>query len=118
MVTIGLRTQTTITYRAYQGTSAGAAKPAEPSSELQRPVSRPRSAVAAGEASTDWFWEGNVQGRVVAHLAAASVLIVRVADTRSREHGTDIEGVLDGTKIHVEVKGWPSDKVRVSCPGS
>ena len=107
------------TYRAYQGTRHGTAQPAEPFPDLERPpASRSRPALDAGVASTEWFWEGNVQGRVVAHLAAASVLIVRVADTRSREHGTDIEGVLDGTKIHVEVKGWPSDKVRVSCPGS
>lgn len=61
-------------------------------------------------AHDDWHWEGHVQARVVAHLAAMGVAITRVADTASREHGTDIEGIHNGTRIHVEVKGWPSDR--------
>lgn len=61
-------------------------------------------------AHEDWHWEGQIQARVVAHLAAMGVAITRVADTASREHGTDIEGIHNGTRIHVEVKGWPSDR--------
>lgn len=58
----------------------------------------------------EWHWEGQVQARVVAHLAERGVAITRVADTASREQGTDIEGVHRGVRIHVEVKGWPSEQ--------
>ena len=58
--------------------------------------------------SREWFWEGNVQAAVVAHLVAMGWRIVRVADTESRERGTDIRAQRDGVTLHVEVKGWPS----------
>jgi hypothetical protein len=44
-----------------------------------------------GEAREEWFWEGNVQARVVSHLAATGWQIRRVAGTASGEHGVDIE---------------------------
>jgi hypothetical protein len=61
-------------------------------------------------ARDEWHWEGLVQARVVAYLAASGVSITRVAGTASREHGTDIEGTRDGVPLHVEVKGWPSER--------
>ncbi len=66
--------------------------------------------VVVRQAQEDWRWEGRVQARVVAHLAANGVEITRVADTGSREHGTDVEGIPAGSRMHVEVKGWPSDQ--------
>lgn len=56
----------------------------------------------------EWFWEGNVQATIVRHLATEGWDIRRVADTASRERGVDIEAVLDGTQLLVEVKGYPS----------
>lgn len=56
----------------------------------------------------DGFWEGNVQGAIVAYLAADGWSIVRVADTESRERGVDIVAERDGRRLLVEVKGWPS----------
>lgn len=34
--------------------------------------------------------------------------ITRVADTTSREHGVDVDANRDGTRLLVEVKGYPS----------
>jgi hypothetical protein len=56
----------------------------------------------------DWAWEGNVQSRVAAHLAATGWSIIRVADTARRERGIDIIAGRDGRQLLVEVKGWPS----------
>jgi hypothetical protein len=58
--------------------------------------------------SKEWFWEGNVQAAVVAHLVAVGWDIIRVADTASRERGTDVVAQRDARTLHVEVKGWPS----------
>jgi len=60
----------------------------------------------------DWFWEGNVQARIVEHLERQRWNVVHVADTGRRERGPDI----DARKLHrpllVEVKGFPSDRYR------
>jgi hypothetical protein len=55
-----------------------------------------------------WYWEGNVQGRIVQHLKARGYKILREADTDSKESGRDIEaqGVDDG-KLWLSVKGYP-----------
>lgn len=72
----------------------------------------PTSLGATGEATADvreeWAWEGNVQAVLVRHLAGAGWRIRRVADTRSKEHGTDVVAERNGRLLHVEVKGWPS----------
>jgi len=82
-----------------------------PERQVTPPTASPkleRRTLGLSEAKDEWGWEGNVQARVVAFLARQGVAITRVADTSSREHGTDIEGVLDNVRVHVEVKGWPS----------
>lgn len=62
------------------------------------------------EARDEWHWEGNAQAAVVTYLASQGWGITRVADTASREHGTDIEAARAGRRVHVEVKGWPSER--------
>jgi hypothetical protein len=63
----------------------------------------------AADGSRDaWFWEGNVQARVVGHLAAQGWQVIRVADTSRRERGDDILARRDGRELVVEVKGYPS----------
>jgi Holliday junction resolvase-like predicted endonuclease len=84
--------------------SVGAGKAAGSKTALAAGV---RAEVATSP-SREWFWEGNVQSAVVAHLVAAGWRIVRAADTANRERGTDIVAQRDGTTLHVEVKGWPS----------
>ena len=59
--------------------------------------------------SREWFWEGNVQAAVVRFLDAEGWSIRRVANTASREQGVDIEAELDGKRLLVEVKGYPSN---------
>jgi MarR family len=56
----------------------------------------------------DWAWEGNVQSGVVTQLAATGWRIIAVADTARRQQGADIIAERDGTRLLVEVKGWPS----------
>jgi len=56
-----------------------------------------------------WFWEGNVQAAIVSTLTAVGWLIELVADTASRAQGTDIVATRDGRRLHIEVKGYPSD---------
>ena len=54
-----------------------------------------------------WYWEGNVQARLVAWLTGLGYEIRRVADTDSREHGPDIIAVKDGKELSANVKGYP-----------
>lgn len=74
-----------------------------PASEIRRTVRVPDEPT-----DDDWAWEGNVQSRVVTHLAGTGWKIVAVADTARREQGMDIVAERDGTRLLVEVKGWPS----------
>jgi Holliday junction resolvase-like predicted endonuclease len=69
---------------------------------------RPAAAAAAAAAEDEWFWEGHVQAKLLAHLIAQGWAVVRVADTRTREGGTDVIARRNGRLLHVEVKGWPS----------
>ncbi|MDQ2984378.1 MAG: hypothetical protein M3R70_10735 [Actinomycetota bacterium] len=67
---------------------------------------------AVGEATIDprcdWFWEGNVQVALVAHLEREGWKIVRTADAGSRERGIDVVAERGGRTMAVEVKGFPS----------
>lgn len=56
----------------------------------------------------DWYWEGNVQALVVAHLARLGWSIRRVADTSTSEHGHDIDASFGGQRVLIEVKGFPT----------
>lgn len=60
------------------------------------------------DCAKDWAWEGNVQSRVVSHLTGTSWHVIAVADTARREPGADIIAERDGSRLLVEVKGWPS----------
>jgi hypothetical protein len=72
----------------------------------------PADALMAVAASDEWFWEGNVQSKLLAHLVSHGWDVVRAADTRSRESGTDVIVRRGGRLLHVEVKGWPSATYR------
>ena len=61
-----------------------------------------------GDAHEEWHWEGNVQAAMVSYLATAGWAIKSVADTAAREHGVDILADRKGSRIAVEVKGYPS----------
>lgn len=40
----------------------------------------------------DWFWEGNVQKKIVEHLKNKGFKITKTANTQSKESGYDIVG--------------------------
>ena len=78
--------------------------------EPQTPFSdpEPRADAAGQEVTRRWFWEGNVQGRIVAHLSREGYLIRRVSDTGSREQGKDITAAgPGGATLWVSAKGYP-----------
>lgn len=57
---------------------------------------------------SEWYWEGNVQEKIVDHLKSKGDKIIRAADTVSREPGVDIEAAYpSGEKLLVTVKGYP-----------
>lgn len=57
-----------------------------------------------------WYWEGNIQARLVAYLATQGYFIRSVADTASRTQGKDIVAVTpDGRELWVSVKGFPAN---------
>jgi hypothetical protein len=61
------------------------------------------------ESSTDRAWphEAAVQGVLVGWLVREGWRIVRVADTETRERGTDVIAERGGVRLLVEVKGYP-----------
>ncbi len=86
------------------------ARPTPPVPVPDPPVSPegPAPSETPVDATTEWWWEGNVQAAVVRHLAADGWDIHRVADTSSRERGVDIDAVRGGERLLAEVKGYPS----------
>jgi hypothetical protein len=54
-----------------------------------------------------WFWEGNVQLKIVNYLESKNYQIVSVADTASHQRGKDIIAERDGELLWVSVKGYP-----------
>lgn len=78
----------------------------------------PAPAPAASEPADDrpWFWEGNVQHRIVEHLRAEGWSIEQAADTASRESGTDVVARHpDGRRLWVSVKGYPEKSQHVQA---
>jgi hypothetical protein len=67
----------------------------------------PRPAPAA-MASRSWDWEGNVQAALCRWLSANGRYLVQVADTATRQRGTDVIADRAGQRLHLEVKGYPS----------
>ncbi|WP_339279113.1 hypothetical protein NYE40_23985 [Paenibacillus sp. FSL W8-1187] len=55
-----------------------------------------------------WFWEGNVQSKVVSYLVTHNYTIRSVADTASRTSGKDIIALSPaGDELWISVKGYP-----------
>ena len=84
----------------------------DPAATAPSPASRPPvdSTTEKTAAIDEWHWEGNVQNAVVADLVGRGWTIVRVADTKSREHGHDVVAERGPERVIVEVKGYPSSR--------
>lgn len=61
-----------------------------------------------------WYWEGNVQNKVADYLKREGYSIIKLADTRSRETGKDIEARNDPGFLWVTVKGYPKGTPRTA----
>jgi hypothetical protein len=55
----------------------------------------------------NWFWEGNVQSRVISYLVTQGYQIRSAADTASHQQGIDIVAEKNGKSFWVSVKGYP-----------
>ncbi|MDQ2706438.1 MAG: hypothetical protein M3Z25_01830 [Actinomycetota bacterium] len=75
-------------------------------SNAEAPVP-PRRPVPS-EPAKPWPWEGAVQHALVEWLTSEGGEIVSQADTATKQRGTDVVAELDGRRVHIEVKGWPS----------
>ncbi len=71
----------------------------QPDEKLRQPVETPKS--------SHWFWEGNVQSKVINFLVSQKYHIRSVADTASHQTGIDIIAEKNGKKLWVSVKGYP-----------
>jgi len=68
-------------------------------------VDRP---VESAKRERPWYWEGNVQRRIVDFLKASGFTVQSEADTASREQGKDIVARSPkGQVLWVTVKGFP-----------
>jgi hypothetical protein len=54
-----------------------------------------------------WYWEGNVQEKIIEYLMSSGWEIVTSANTATREAGKDIVAAKNGKELWVSVKGWP-----------
>ena len=68
------------------------------------PVAR---VVSSSSTDKPWYWEGNVQDRIVEHLGSEGWKILSSANTSTREAGKDIVAIKDGEELWVSVKGYP-----------
>ncbi|MFE9188865.1 hypothetical protein ACFYL6_04565 [Micromonospora sp. NPDC007208] len=71
----------------------------------QQPAAASALVSAAGR---DWSWEGNVQAALCRWLVHEGWSLIQVVDTASKQQGTDVVAERAGSRMHVEVKGFPS----------
>ena len=64
------------------------------------------------DATTDWFWEGNVVNALANNLTAKGWKIEAQADTHSKERGVDLRASRGGRALLIEAKGYPSKGYR------
>lgn len=84
---------------------------------VDSPVTHIQRAIKSTLPTRPWYWEGNVQSKVVSHLAAKGHRILRVADTASREAGKDIFAeTSSGQDLWVNVKGYPDPTRKTQAP--
>ena len=71
---------------------------------------RPAQGVKESDSGDDFEWhtEEHTQHLLVEWLRREGWTIVRTANTASREHGVDVIAEREGTRLGVEVKGYPS----------
>jgi hypothetical protein len=64
------------------------------------------------DATTAWFWEGNVVEALARYLTDEGWTIVSRANTHTKERGVDIHASKGSAILLVEAKGYPSKDYR------
>lgn len=72
-------------------------------------------AVPLNPSDKPWYWEGNVQDRIVEYLESEGWKILSRADTSTREAGKDIVATKNGEELWVSVKGYPERSVNTQA---
>jgi len=67
------------------------------------------------EKTKPWYWEGNVQAKIVEYLESMEWEILTSANTATREAGKDIVAIKEGKELWISVKGWPEKSVNVQA---
>jgi hypothetical protein len=79
-------------------------------------VEASRQTVTSERSRTAWFWEGNVQAKVVDYLVKNGYVIRSVSDTALRAPGKDIVAITpDGNELWVSAKGYPEKSSNVQA---
>lgn len=68
------------------------------------------------DATNEWHWEGNIIDAVIDYLVERDWIIVKIADTYTKERGEYIRAVKDGQWLIIEAKGYPSRLYRDPRP--
>lgn len=90
--------------------------PQEGETYTEAPVSSKSQVPSEPLGHAAWYWEGNVQGKVVNYLIQNGYLIQSVADTASRAPGKDIIAVApDRSELWISVKGYPEKSTNVQA---
>lgn len=90
-----------------RGAVGGSFRAAQQAQQTAESEPLPRQEANRQETPSDMTEEA-VQGRLVAYLVKEGWQILRVAQTATRERGTDVLAARDGRTLAVEVKGYPS----------
>ena len=70
----------------------------------------------SGSGDRPWYWEGNVQKRVVDFLKSHGCKVQSESDTISRQQGKDIVALADdGRSVWVTVKGFPEKSKNIQA---
>jgi hypothetical protein len=70
------------------------------------------------EKSHDWFWEGNIQDKIIEYMRDVEQFDhITASNTREKRVGPDILGKKGSVLRQIAVKGYPSDKYTDDFPG-
>jgi hypothetical protein len=94
----------------------GKAKIVSQSLGLSLPVQTVSEAPLPSASQRLWYWEGNVQSRLVAWLRDHGFVVKQEANTATREAGTDIIAEsASGQELWISVKGYPERSTHVQA---
>jgi hypothetical protein len=83
--------------------------------ERRAPVTQTTGVISAKN-DRPWYWEGNVQTKIVKFLSSQGCTVHSESDTATRQQGKDIIAAdCDGRTIWVTVKGFPDKSKNIQA---